>query len=134
MTRRGVISAEWLALVTALLDVLGGCPLMVGCQPDMEPIERSANLMIKEVVRPAIEKAADELTTRTSQYQGQGSLINPGYRVRGHGVWGTGVLFDFELNAVGLSANIAGATQQDAGQPASVDPPVERDSVPPPGG
>ena len=103
----------------------------VGCQPNMEPIERGANTLIVEVVKPAVEKASAELTARTAQYQGQGSLINPGYVVEGHGVFGPGVAYRFSIRTEGVSANVTGATQQDAGQAAVMPAPAMRDAATP---
>jgi hypothetical protein len=100
--------------------------LLVGCQPNTEPVERAANKAFDEVIGPAVGKAAEELSSRTAQLQGQGSLINPGYVVAGYGVLGTGVVYEVRIRAEGLSANVAGATQADAGQPGTVDPPAVR--------
>jgi len=123
-----MVSRKLSVLPVLLLSGLA-CLLIcnLGCAPDTEPIERGANAMIDGVVKPAVAKAADELSARTAQYQGQGSLINPGYRIQGHGVFGTGVVYNFEVNAVGVSANVSGATQQDAGQEGSVPPPALRE-------
>lgn len=123
-----MVSRKLCVLPVLLLSCLA-CLLIcnLGCTPNTEPIERGANAMIAGVVKPAMAKAADELSARTAQFQGQGSLVNPGYRVRGWGALGTGVWYDFEVNAVGVSANVAGATQQDAGQEGSVPPPALRE-------
>lgn len=118
--------SKWVVLVGVVF--LGVA--VIGCQPDLEPIERGTNAMIDKVVSPAIEKASAELTARTAQYQGQGSLINPGYRIQGYAGFGPCVLYNFEINAVGVSGNVAGATQQDAGQAGSVPPPAMRDTQP----
>ncbi len=87
----------------------------IGCQPNTEPIERTANLLVAEVVRPAVEKATTELAQRSAILQGQGSAINPGYVIRGYGVGGTGFVWDATIRLEGVSANIAGATQADQG-------------------
>lgn len=115
------------ALAGVLAILLQSC--IVGCQPNAEPLERSANLVVTEVVKPVMAKAIGELSQRTAQLTAQGSLINPGYRVRGYASFGTGVTYDFELNVVGVSANVAGATQADAGQEATVPPPVVREGA-----
>lgn len=106
--------------------------LIVGCQPNTEPIERGANAMLKDVVAPAVAKCATELSARTAQLQGQGSLINPGYRVQGYATFGPGVTYNFELNAVGVSANIAASGQADQGQATTDTRPVGNRNAPSP--
>ena len=86
--------------------------------------------MTAEVIKPAVNKMTEELSGRTAQLQGQGSLINPGYKVYGYAGMFNGLIFDFNLNATGVSANLAGAAQGDAGQPGPVPPPAIR-NVPP---
>ena len=112
----------WLGIVFGWLVLLGA-----GCiKPDMEPIERGANRMTTEVIKPAVAKMTEELSGRTAQLQGQGSLINPGYEIEGYAGMFNGMIFDFRLNATGVSANLAGAAQGDAGQLGTVPPPVMR--------
>jgi len=102
------------------------CGFLVACAPNTEPIERATNTIVKEVVKPAVEKATAELTGRTAQLQGQGSLINPGYHVRGIAGFGPMAVWSFEIGTDGVSANVAAATQSDAGQAATIKPPIER--------
>lgn len=102
-------------------------PLLAGCQPNTEPIERATNTIVKEVVQPAVSKLTAELSSRSAQLQGQGSLINPGYTVRGHAGFGPTAHWEFTIQAEGVSANIAGATQADAGQAGTVEPPANRE-------
>lgn len=99
---------------------------LVGCQANTEPIERASNTIVKEVIQPAVAKAVGELSTRTAQLQGQGSLINPGYNIEGFANFGPGVAYRFNIRVDGVSANIAGATQADAGQAGVVPPPAIR--------
>lgn len=120
---------KW-AVVALMTTLLGFC--LTACAPNTEPIERATNTIVKEVVKPAVEKATAELTARTSQVQGQGSLINPGYHVRGIAGFGPMAVWSFEIGTDGVSANVAAATQSDAGQAASVKPPVERGVGQPP--
>jgi len=129
----GLWSALWnlLAMMfrggAALLIV--ACLPFVGCQlfkPNTEPLERGFTGLMTEVVKPAVEKAGDELSARTAQLQGQGSLIDPGYEVSGYAGFFQGALYRLEIRAVGVSANLAGAAQADAGQPGSVPPPAIR--------
>lgn len=105
-----VVMRTWVAAVV----VLGGC--LAGCQPNMEPIERTANTLMLEVLKPAVEKATSELSTRTAALQGQGSLINPGYVIEGFGNFGPGVAYRMVIRTDGISGNLAGHTQMDQGQ------------------
>lgn len=102
---------RWLFILMVLLGVA-----IAGCSPNVEPIERASTTAMERIVGPAVEKATAELSTRTAQMSGQGSLINPGYNIRGYGIFGTGVVYEMRMNADGVSANIAGATQADQGQ------------------
>lgn len=111
--------------------------LNTGCQlfkPNTEPLERGVSMLVMEVIKPAIAKAGDELSARTAQLQGQGSLINPGYVVEGFASAGPATTFRFSIRAEGVSANLAGAGQADAGQPGTVPPPAVRPPGTPPGG
>jgi len=87
--------------------------IMTGCAPNAEPIERAKNDVFDKILAPAIEKGLAELSRRTGQLQGQGSLINPGYRSRGYGIVGTGFVWDGTVETIGVSANVAAATQGD---------------------
>ncbi len=120
-----MVSRNWSAFLLVAFAFLLICN--VGCQPNVEPIERGASTLMLEVVKPAVSKAADELSARTAQLQGQGSLINPGYVVDGFANFGPGVSYRFSIATVGVSANISGATQADAGQAGTVPPPVMRE-------
>lgn len=91
-------------VLAALLCVL------TACAPNTEPIERSVNTIITEVVKPTVEKLSTELSSRTAQLQGQGSLINPGYTIRGNAGFGPTAHWEFTVQAEGVSANIVGAT------------------------
>ena len=104
----------------------GGCLMgTTGCAFGGS-IEKGMTLMVKEVIGPAVQKASEELSARTAQVQGQGSFINPGYEISGFASAGPAVTFTFTMNAVGVSANLAGAAQADAGQAGTVLPPVQR--------
>ena len=116
----------WKQLI--LLVAVAG--FVAGCQPNTEPIERTATALMASVLKPAVDKAVSELSTRTSQLQGQGSLINPGYVIDGYASFGPGVAYRFCVRADGVSGNISGATQADQGQ-ATTDarPPGDRTPV-----
>lgn len=119
-------------ILSAALLLFPGC-LVGGCQlfeADTEPIERAVSMMMADVVGPAVAKAADELSTRSAMLQGQGSVIDPGYRVDFAGGMFNGVQGHFVIRLVGVSGNLAGAAQGDAGQAGSVPPPVMRTMEP----
>lgn len=104
--------------LTLTMAMFGGC--LAGCALNTEPIERQANQLVIEVIKPAVMKAAEELGTQTAQLQGQVSAINPGYEVTFEGMWCTGIKGRFDMRAVGISGNLAGATQ--AARPAKLEP------------
>lgn len=106
----------------------GGCSLM---KPDAGAIERGFNSGLTEIVKPAVEKLSAELSARTAQVQGQGSLINPGYTIKGFASAGPATTFELTMTAVGVSANLAAAGQADAGQEATVPPPALRPVINP---
>jgi len=85
-----------------------------GCSPDMEPIERSANTMLTEVVQPVMSEAVKELGQQAGSLQGSGSLINPGYVVEGWGGLFNGVIWKATVRLDGVTATLAGATQASA--------------------
>lgn len=87
---------------------IGGCSIF---KPNVEPIERTVNTVMTEVVKPTLAKAAEELSQQTAQMQGQGSLINPGYKMVVRSGWGPSFYMETELHTTGVSANIAAATQ-----------------------
>jgi len=107
-------------LLLAMLVVV----LSPGCAVNTEPIERVSNRMIDEVVSPAIQKAATDLSERSAALQGQGSLINPGYVMDGYGIVGTGFVWTASVKLDGVSANLAGATQGDQGPDVTPDRPA----------
>jgi hypothetical protein len=111
--------------VAALLGVtLWHCG---GCAANKTEIERQVNQVTDNVVKPAVEKFVAELSARTAQIQGQGSLINPGYEVAGFVSFGPATTYKFTIQTIGVSANLAAAGQADAGQEATVKPPALRD-------
>jgi len=110
-----------------LLTLFTGCPI-AGCALNTEPIERGMNKMVETVIQPAVEKVSEEITVRTAQLQGQGSLINPGYTVEFEGGMFNGVKGEFTIKATGVSANLAASAQGDAGQAASVASPAQADA------
>jgi hypothetical protein len=103
------LTVMWAVILAAMVS---GC---IGCAPNTEAMERAVNTLVIEVIRPAVEKAAGELASRSAALQGQGSLINPGYVVEGYAIAGTGAAWTFTIRAEGISANLAGATQADQG-------------------
>ena len=84
---------------------------LVGCQPNLEPMERVANTIITQVVNPAVTKAGEELATESASLHGSGQLINPGYVMDGYGIVGTGFVWRATIRLEGASANLSAATQ-----------------------
>lgn len=121
------IFGTFLKLLLGLFSLVtvGGCSVF-NKQPKLEPIQATTEAFMTEVIKPAVEKIGSETSARTAQLQGQGSLINPGYKVNGYAGIFQGLHYDFTVNTVGVSANLAGAAQSDQGQEASVPPPAIR--------
>lgn len=105
-----------LLLVLAALLVFSA-----GCTPDLSPLERGTNKVVDGMATPVLVKAVDKLDPATAQMQGQGTILNPKYVVKGHTVVGTGVAFEFSVGVEGASANLAAATQSDR-PPAKTEP------------
>jgi hypothetical protein len=103
----------WTALLSVILALfsIGGA----GCAANTEAIERAKTDAMTTLVQPAVKQGLEQLGQRSAQLQGQGSLINPGYRTSGFGGVGTFFVWDARVNLEGASANIAGATQADQG-------------------
>ncbi len=94
---------------------LGLMCVAIGCQPDMEPIERTASAGF-DVVNKALDKAISETTTRTATMQGNLTGVEPGWVVRGYGIFGTGVVYEGQVFAKGVSGTLQGHTQTDSGE------------------
>lgn len=93
--------------------IAGAFTLVLGC--GCQSVDRTTQLMITDVIKPAVLQASSELAARSGQVMGQGSMIEPGMEVKGHFVFGTGVAYNFTIRLVGASANLALATQGDQG-------------------
>jgi len=119
--------SKWVMVVLSLFGLwfLGGCAALT----QGSSIQTGMETVMKEVVAPAVAKAGEELSARTAQLSGQMSAINPGYKVQGHAIFGTGVVYDLTVTAVGISANVAAGAQGDQGP--DLDGPDKPDS---PGG
>lgn len=101
--------------------------IISGCTGPAEPIERQFENAITTVVAPAMKEALGELRQRTVAIQASGQLIEPGYVVEGHAGWLVGPVWRVSARLSGVSANLAGATQGDAGpdlvyQPTIIEP------------
>jgi hypothetical protein len=130
-----------------MLVVVMVAGLATGCTPDLSPLERGTNKVVDGMASPVLVKAVDKLDPATAQMQGQGTILNPKYVVKGHTVVGTGVAFEFSVGIEGASANLAAATQSDrptatatATQPAKTEaterpaPPEKTEATPKPAG
>jgi hypothetical protein len=95
-------------MLVVLTIVLGGC--VWGCQPNIEPMERLGTTIMTEVVKPAVEKAASELTSQSASLHGAASVITPGYTGKGCLIMGTGAAWEFSVTADGITATVTGAT------------------------
>jgi hypothetical protein len=112
------------AIIAFLLALFGLA--LPGCGPNSEAIERSASKGF-EVANAALQKALQETSTRTAQLQGDMKAVEPGWVVRGYGIFGTGLVYEGQIFAKGVSGGLSGATQADQGQAATVSPPVLRE-------
>jgi hypothetical protein len=122
----GNSNERWCPMRTLLLlgAILG--LLMVGCQPNMEPIERTAGKGI-DIANQYVSKALAETSTRTSTMQGNLDGIEPGWVFRGYGIFGTGVVYEGQLYAKGVSGGMTLHAQADQGQATTDErPPGER--------
>lgn len=106
---------------------VGGCAMF---KPNTDPIERGVNNVMANVVQPVATKAIAELSTRTAQMQASAQGINPGYQVEWVATAGPATTGKVTVQTVGIAGQIAGAAQADAGQAASVPPPVMRPAQP----
>lgn len=124
-----------LTLVFAVFfaSISSGCAMF---KPNTDPIERGVNNVMANVVQPVATKAISELSTRTAQMQASAQGINPGYQVEWVATAGPATTGKVTVQTVGIAGQIAGAAQADAGQAATVPPPVLRPpaATPHPGG
>jgi len=83
-----------------------------GCQANSEPMERSFNTLMMQVVKPAVDKALTEVKTQTSTLQGGVEAINPGFVIEGYAHFtGTGIIYKTTVYAIGLAGRIEGFAQ-----------------------
>lgn len=128
------VTFDWATLLAlALAAGLGGgtCLPVAGCAPATTELERAWNDLNQQVIAPAVQKAMQETATRAATMQAGAQVIEPGYSVVVDGFFGTGVHASTTVRLVGVSGQITGHVQADAGQPASVPPPVQRETGPP---
>lgn len=101
----------WLLASLPIFLGADGC-ILSGCTANQqEPIQFMAQTFTDKVVAPAVAKAAEGLESTSAAITGTASLINPGYRIQGFGMFGTGIAYDCQLTVVGVGATLAGATQ-----------------------
>jgi hypothetical protein len=108
----------------ATSGLLGSCT--TGCAPQTTELERAWTTINQEVIGPAVTKAMEETSTRTSTLQASAQANNPGYEVEVLALFGTGIHAKTVVRLVGVSGQISGHAQADAGQPGVVPPPVIR--------
>lgn len=94
-----------------------------GCMDKATELERFSDSVMGTVIAPAIEKAIAETSTRTAALSGGAQAIEPGYEVHARGMIGTGFDGTVTVKVIGVSGQVDGHIQTDAGQAGSVDPP-----------
>jgi len=120
---------EQIKQLTLLLTAFGLLPtscIVSGCQSQATEAERAWTFIAQDVIKPVAEKAIEETSTRTATLQGGAQVINPGYSVDLEGFWCTGFKGLAVVRLEGVSGQITGHAQGDAGQAATVPPPVVR--------
>jgi len=105
--------------------------LCAGCQPNTEPIERTANKGF-DIANQYVGKALAETSTRTSSMQGNLQGVEPGWVFEGFGIFGTGVVYQGKLYAKGVSGGLMLHAQADQGQATTDTRPVGDRANPPP--
>lgn len=118
-----------LTTILTLLSLFGlsetAC-LQTGCAPETTELERAWTSLNQDIIAPAVTKAIEETSTRTATLQGGAQGIEPGYEVDVFGFFGTGIHSKVMVRLVGVSGQLTGHVQADAGQAGSVPPPVVR--------
>jgi len=103
-------SAFWGNLGKLILAAVLGIFGIAGCAANSEPLERASQTIMSDVIKPVLQEAAADLNAQAAALQGQASLINPGYKIDGYGIVGTGFVWTATVRLDGVSGNIAGAT------------------------
>ena len=86
--------------------------LLAGCSLGAEPIERSFQTLMVEVIKPAVSKAMEEVVTQTATMQGGAEAINPSLVIEGYAHWtGTGMIYKTTVGLQGVAGRIAGFGQ-----------------------
>jgi len=90
---------------------------LAGCvKPNSEPIERAVNMIVTNVVTPAIDKIVEETSTTSAQLQGGAEVIDPGYEGEFEGFWVTGLKGKISVRARGVAGRISASTHADRTQ------------------
>jgi hypothetical protein len=89
--------------------------LCIGCQPNTEPIERTAQKGF-DVVNATLAKAITETSTRTASVQGNLTGVEPGWVLEGYGIFGTGIVYQGKVYMKGVSGTLMGHSQTDSGE------------------
>jgi hypothetical protein len=102
---------SWTKYLLTVIAFLPTCTANLGCQqPNQEPIERAVNKLADEVVTPVLTKAVENLSPASLAVQGGVQAINPGYKIDGFFLWGTGLVYNTTVAVDGLAGQIQGST------------------------
>lgn len=108
----------FMSLLLALLALFGVTLPAAGCAPNTTEAERAWMFVATNVIQPVAEKAIAETSTRTATIQAGAQVINPGYRVEVDGYLVQGFKGLVSVRLEGVSGQITGHAQGDAGQAA----------------
>lgn len=118
----------FLQMFPALAALLPLSCASMGCALQEKALSDHITMVSEKIVVPLVEKAAAENTARNYQMNVAAHATNPTYVVTFRGVFGTCVEGEATLGVEGIAGQGTFATQGDAGQPATVEPPVNRDA------
>jgi hypothetical protein len=117
-------------LFPALAPFLALLPLScasVGCALQEKALSDHFTMVTESVVIPLVDKAVNENTARNYQMSVSAHATNPTYKVTFRGVMGTCVEGEATLGIEGIAGQGQFASQGDAGQAATVVPPVDHE-------
>jgi hypothetical protein len=125
------VSALIVAALTLVLSLFS-----TGCAPNATELERGFTFVGERILVPIANKALTETITRSSYLGGGVQGIEPGYCVEIEGKLVQGFEGKAEIRACGISGQLTGHVQSDAGQEApqltTAQPPGEETTAAPP--